>query len=380
MKQSISLISFTIVSIDPLGQGVAYIPEGIVFIPRTLPGEVGLARIWRSKQTVHFAQLVELQQISPLRIIPQCAHYQQCGGCHLQHTTYDHELQLKEKILAHLLRNLYRENIVSIPANNRFFYRNRTQLHYQLAAPKKIGMIGPPPESSIVEIPNCQVVAEEIKNTLSSWYQLTDTRKWEFLIPPKSPTSGHVEIYQHPQRGEIISWNAPYADSGFSQVNNSMNDHLCALVTELASRQQGCIIDLFGGNGNLTARSTNRSVLVVDHGPPPPNLSGHQDFYSLNLYNKNAWEQLNTYQKKWRKKSSPLVLILDPPRSGLKNLLQFTNSMRPSAIIYVSCHPITMARDLASIQTHYYLKKVYLLDLFPASYHFETVVYLETKQ
>ena len=157
-----------------------------------------------------------------------------------------------------------------------------------------------------------------------------------------------------------------------------MNKKLCKIVSQSAQSnfvKSDIIFDLFGGSGNLSKEITSKQCIVIDsYGEGMlVDKDGHQEFIRLNLYSQKASQfmkdKINNY-------SRPSI-ILDPPRSGLKNIDDFfpINS-KVKNIIYVSCNPATLVRDLIKLK-HYKLKQVHLVDLFPCTFHYETVCILE---
>jgi 23S rRNA (uracil1939-C5)-methyltransferase len=359
---------FEIVHMDSLGQGVSKIGSKVTFIPKVLPGETGEAEIQKRKSKVQFGTMTKLATTSSERVPPICPHFAQCPGCHYLHTNYDNELKIKQNTLQFNLKGVLPEGsqINLIRANKRDGHRNRIQLHYDHNK-RKLGFIQRY-SREIIEVPNCIIgtpkVTEHLKQLYhnSSWAQLVSTEH----------SSGHIEIYE--LDGVVkLSVNAPYASGGFSQVNSQMNHQLQRVILESIGPATSGIIDLFGGTGNLT-RELAAPTLVVDNstinnqGLPP-----HQTFMPLNLYKKGSLSKLI----KTINQSSFDTLILDPPRSGYLDLNNLLLSANIDKIIYVSCFFPTMIRDLRPVLNRYQLQTSYLIDLFPSSYHFESIVVLQ---
>lgn len=376
------MIKFKIDHIDFFGQGVSKIDKKITFIPKTLPEEEGTAQVYASKKGVQFAQLVELTKSSPYRIDPTCPHYQQCQGCHFQHTTYEQELAFKETTLKFIIKKLFPHtpnlpvNIIS--AKQRLNYRNRIQLHYD----KKNNSLGFIDKTShqVIAVPNCCLPLAAIGKKLQQLY-LQDS--WQQLVQEEK-TLGHLEIYQQiPTAPPAISINRPYAEAGFSQVNEEVNQKLQKEIGAIIDRQGtspqiDTILDLFGGNGNLVKQIKDRKIYTVDANIPPKMLATSNErhlFISQDLYHLNAIDNLRaTIGKKID------LIIIDPPRSGQKDLLRWVETFLPRALLYVSCNAQTMARDLAGIiELGLHPKELWLIDLFPATHHFETAIFLTKK-
>lgn len=374
-------IDFRIEHIDPLGQGVfkseetdpesGEVKRQVTFIKKTLPGETGTAELISSKKGVRFAKLIEIKQASSERIAPECVHFNLCNGCDYQHTNYDKELEYKKHALTRHLFKFPEVPITIHRAIRRLNYRNRIQLHYD----KKKKLLGLLDEQlQIIPVPNCLVIAPSIAFELRALYA---ENSWLGILA-KEPPTGHIELYakeNDKREGHNVqrSINRQYANGGFTQVNFEMNEKLRDWVQKKAEQvipPKAVVYDLFGGNGNLTAKFRN-PTLVVDKYRTPPEASGHQKFYSCDLYEKTAIKSLiglkiNGFPR-------PNWLVIDPPRSGLKNLHEFLAEFKPDGFIYIACQATSFARDTLPILKNYELQSLELFDLFPSTQHFETI-------
>lgn len=358
-------IPFKIESFDSLGQGVSKVTDKITFIPKTLPGEEGNAELLAQKKGVAFARVINLTQSSPQRTKPECAHYENCPSCHFLHTNYDYEIELKRINLERLFFKLKIPKIEVIKAPKRFAYRNRVQLHYDVRK-KLLGMFNAR-SGQIIPIPNCLIVESEIKPEMDRLYF---ENQWLKKVP-KNSESGHLEIYKT-DSGIKINWNKPYAEGGFTQVFQSMNLVLKEVIqNELKNQPNEQILDLFAGNGNISNELSYSSRLCIDIYPEQPTQN---EFFSQNIYADDALKNVLKIMTKNSFLAS--ILLLDPPRSGLKNLKEWVEQIKPKRIIYVSCDPHTLVRDIGALND-YQISKVFLLDFFPSTFHFESLVFLE---
>ena len=360
-------IPFEITSMDSLGQGVSKLGDKVTFIPKTAPGDKGSAVIMAEKKGVAFARCEELSTKSELRTTPACVHYGKCPSCHFQHVSYSDELIFKKESFKRLFRKLPLPEVELVAAPERFNYRNRIQLHYSLKS-KLLGMRDPM-TSEIIPIPECLIGVPEILKEMGRLYQ---NNAW-IQDAPSAPMEGHVEIYF--KDGEVrTSWNKPYAEGGFTQVYQLMNAKLKALLEqEWRPGGNGEILDLFGGDGNLSQNLPYSKRLCVDIYPH----SKGNEFFGMNLYSKDALKMVQQELKK--RNLTPQNLLIDPPRSGLKDLSSWLLALRPSQVAYVSCDPHTLARDLSAIEG-YSIKKAFLIDFFPSTFHFESMIFLERKE
>jgi 23S rRNA (uracil1939-C5)-methyltransferase len=359
-----SKIPFSITSMDSLGQGVSKVDNKITFIAKTLPGDKGEAEILAQKKGVQFARATSLSEKSPIRIKPDCVHFEQCPSCHYLHTDYDQELGFKKETLEKLFGRLEHPPIEVIGASSRFGYRNRIQLHFDTKV-RKIGMLSAP-TNEIVEIPQCLIALPQILEELKKLYE---NENWLKEVPPKV-TQGHVELYWN--NGEVQkSWNKPYAEGGFTQVFEEMNQKLKVELVKWFDQTRFAhnLLDLFGGNGNLSQALKYQGRVCIDIYPYPKS----QEFISQHLY---APDALKNVKKELQKRGfKPETIILDPPRSGLKDLNDWLNEFGPERVAYVSCDPHTLIRDLKTL-AGYQIERILLLDFFPSTFHYETVAFL----
>jgi 23S rRNA (uracil1939-C5)-methyltransferase len=369
------MVEFLIDHLDPLGQGVSRRIDDkkksiITFIPKTLPGEQGSAKVIKSSKGVEFAALDELRKKSHQRIDPECPHYARCSGCDYQHVSYDDELAYKKSALLFLLRSidLGEIQIELIASPNRFSYRNRVQFHYRH---KYLGLIDVN-ENNVMEVPGCRLMSRKVKNEIDKLYV---DKNWA----EEHIGHGHVEIYE---KDDLVSvaWNQPYADGGFTQVNSEMNAQMKGWIrNRFSSVEYSSIVDLFSGDGNLSDTlllSNDVHRVMVDSYKGDQKSNKNTLFFRQDLYHKDALDQF-LIRCKFKNVD---ILLLDPPRKGFSALTEWYKKLMPKYLIYISCNPATLARDLKDLmQSNKKLKidKVVLLDMFPATRHFETLVVLE---
>lgn len=364
-------IDFLIDSIDPLGQGVSKISDKITFIDKVLPGETGKAEVWRENSKVRFAKLTHLEseKLSIERIAPECGVYDKCYNCTFLHCNYDFEVETKRQNFQRMLQFLFKNiHVKAIKAPERFNYRNRVQLHYDLKK-NSIGYNSPITEG-FVSAENCLLPIAEVSQKIKELYK---NESWKSYIDKNSPKNGHIEIYLKDQNLRIAA-NRPYADGGFTQVNAAMNQKLLELVTQLLQQfSPKRVIDLFGGQGNLTSCYEKGEIEIVDSFPVNPSiLKPWQHFSQVNLYKDFEY-------KSWLNKEKQCdFLICDPPRSGVKQLEEIVSILKPKWILYVSCNSQTMIRDIRPLEK-YELTEAILLDLFPGTHHFESVTFFTRK-
>lgn len=365
-KQEATKIDFHIEKMDGLGQGVSRDQGKVAFIAKSLPGESGTARVFRRSKGVAFAQIDKLQQAADNRIEPACPHFNDCPACHLLHTDYDSELLYKEQALAGLFRNLNlpEQGITVMPAPQRLHYRNRLQLHYRH---KYIGMVDGLSDQ-IVEIPDCQIIRAELQPAFDALY---NDKSWS----KEHTGGGHVELYW--RDGEVsVQWDSPYAHGGFTQVYQQMNDQLCDTVQHwLKDQSFDSLLDLFSGKGNLSnaiMRGREESRMMVDYSPD----GDDEHFTNVDLFDEDA---LRRFQRRSKLKQFDMFIV-DPPRKGFPLIADWVKRYKPKKMAYVSCNAATLVRDLESLSKagiKYRLQQLLMMDLFPGTYHYETLVFID---
>ncbi len=249
-------------------------------------------------------------------------------------------------------------------APKRLGYRNRIQLHYR---GKTIGLIDGL-SNEIIEIPACKVIRDELRPAIEDLYS---DRSWS----AEHPGSGHCELYYN--RGDLsVQWDKPYAYGGFSQVFDAMNTALRNTVFDYLQRMEfTSVLELFVGDGNLSRLPVHENKVQcvrVDNSP----INKDENFIRMDLFAPSA---LCDFQAKCKQRHFD-VLLLDPPRKGFTALYQWVKTFKPKKLIYVSCNLATLVRDLSSLEGKFVIEDLVLIDLFPSTHHFETVVLISIRR
>lgn len=361
-------IDFKIEHIDPLGQGVSKQGNTISFVAGTLPGESGVATVYKQAKGVQFARLKDLQETAGNRVEPDCPHFDQCPGCQFLHTDYASELGYKKATLERYLGPLgvAGESIEVIAAPRRLGYRNRVQLHYRH---KYIGMLDSV-SNEILEVPHCKIMRQELQEAFTQLY------RGDWI--PEHPGHGHCELY-FKSGGVSLSWDENYAQGGFSQVYEEMNQLLQSRVQiQLEELEVKRLLDIFSGSGNLSNgfASSGGERVMIDNYLDPAASPVPENFYQMDLYAEPTLPNFirrigGTYFD---------TLLIDPPRRGFPGLDSWVKKIKPRHLLYVSCNPASLARDLRELSMRFRFKSVQLLDMFPATAHFETLVVFQMRQ
>ncbi|MBI3544238.1 MAG: class I SAM-dependent RNA methyltransferase [Deltaproteobacteria bacterium] len=350
----------------------------VVFVRGAAPGEQVSAKLTKNNKSYWEAELVEVLERSPKRAEPPCPVFGRCGGCQWQHLSYESQLEAKAEILVHQLARTtkideaeLRTKLTTHAAPSPLGYRARLQVH---GDKKGIGYFA---ESShkIVHTERCPIAHPKIQ---AAWTEFVTKRP---LAEMASATGQYKIEWSVTDTGQVSeAVNRKHGAFGFTQVNPEQNTVLAGIVAELAGSGD-VLLDLFGGDGNLTNALTGKFARIVsvdsfNEGEDPTSLGG--PLASGRTFVKERVEDF-LVEKRWLDwgVERPDCIIADPPRNGLREAAGRTAGLQAPRIILVSCDPSTLARDLTAFtSSRYRIGRIHLIDMFPQTYHMETVVEL----
>jgi len=369
-------ISLTIHDIAFGGEGVGRIDDFVVFVPFVIVGETVEVEITEVKKNFARAKLLRVEKSSPERVEPECRYFTQCGGCQYQHIAYATQLRLKHKQISDLFERVGKipaDKIAPvIPSPQSYGYRNRIMIRSQWNGPAKKLVIGfiRADNNFVEDIEECKIaepaISEQIKQVRAN--------------PP--PKGGIKIVLRIPPEG----WDVP--PDSFFQNNFFLLPKLVETVRDfLKSSDAKHLVDLYCGVGffGIELADLVESFVGVEYDrlaikAAQRNLVNGKisngEFISATVE-----EVLPELLKKFS--SEKTAVILDPPRKGcLPETLGLLRETRPAQVIYVSCHPATMARDLNILCADgvFELARVQPLDMFPQTQHVECVADLRAGQ
>ena len=370
-KKSVELPETELVveSLTNSGDGLGRIDDRVVFVPFTAPGDKVRIKIKQRKKTYAIAEVVEILEPSPARVSPKCAYFQQCGGCQWQHIPYQDQLNAKTEQLRDTLmrigglpRDLVIEPIVA--SDKPYGYRNRIQgdiragkFHYKW-----------PKSDQRLPIARCDIADERINEFLQEDLTQIDAGKVELAIVDETV----VVLRVNEQNSTEL---------GFRQINtqisNCLTDKILAAVEQSGTNN---IVDLYCGRGtwsvDIATRHPDKQIIGVDSSADNIQLA-KEAAHQQNLRNVN-FQQAKVEKVLTKLSLQESLCIVDPPRAGLDTtVIDALTTQSPAQIIYVSCHPATLARDLQKLtQSEYKINTLQPLDMFPQTAHLECFVYL----
>ena len=348
----------------------------VVFVPFVLVDEVVEVEITEVKKNFARAKLLRVVQPSPERVVPECRYFGQCGGCQYQHVGYAAQLRLKHKQIADLFQRIggFEQARVApvIPSPRPYGYRNRIMIRSQWNKPEQklnIGFVRW--DCGLVEdIEECKIAEPALNEEI---------RRVRAHPPPK----GGIKIVL---RMSPENWDVP--PDSFFQNNLSLLPKLVETVRGFL-RHSGIrqLVDLYCGVGffGIELADAVESFVGVEYDQRAIQ-SARRNAAARNISNGEfIASTVEAALPEVLKKFSPeqTAVLLDPPRKGCwPQTLQLLREMKPAQVIYVSCHPATMARDLNILcgNSVFELARVQPLDMFPQTQHVECVADLRAAQ
>lgn len=400
-----------------------------MFIPFVLPGEEVEASPFEEKPGFVRARLERVLTPSPRRVAAKCPYFLRCGGCHYQHTDYEYQLEIKADILKENLRRIAKLELVhelKIHASSPWNYRNRTRMKLQAVPEFAIGYYELN-SHDLLPVEECPISSPLINRAIAGCWQLgkagqigNEIQEIEFFanaadtellvalyggdglhattvektaehLKNALPQVAGVAVFRGRERGGVepemlatvgegaLTYETAHAayrvSAGtFFQVNRYLIDELADIVT--AGQSGGTALDLYSGVSlfsTVLARNFQR-VIAVEASP-----TSHADLrYNSPANVKAVRAMAEQYLKNVSGKLQPDLVVVDPPRNGLgESVIHSLVTLGAPRVTYVSCDPATLSRDLGRLlKAGYRVQQAHLVDLFPQTYHLESVFHL----
>ncbi len=417
------------------GEGLARLPADeqgpgkTVFVPFVLEGEEVEAKLIEQKPGFARASLEHVEIASPDRVQPGCAYFQRCGGCHYQHTSYEHQLKIKAEILRETLRRTAKVELpceLQVHPSPEWGYRNRTRLKVQSAPEFALGYYQPR-SHKLLPVEKCPISSPLINRAMAAvWARgragdfpspvrelelFTDHADEILLIEaycePRTsqkdaevaaekltsiiPEAKGAAVFELPPANQFVdpkklaafgkttivygTKRASYRVSAaaFFQANRFLVDELVNAVIGSASGQLA--LDLYAGVGlfSVPLQQSFAQVIAVE--------ASQTSFADLRQNVGQEVKAVRATTAQYLDQASgikPDLVVADPPRGGLgENVVRSLAKLSAPRMTYVSCDPSTLARDLRTLLgLGYRIDGAHLIDLFPQTYHIESVFHL----
>jgi tRNA/tmRNA/rRNA uracil-C5-methylase (TrmA/RlmC/RlmD family) len=368
-------ITLTIHDLAFGGEGVGRIDEFVVFVPFVITGETVTAVITEVKKNFARAKLVRVVTPAPERIAPECRYFGACGGCQYQHIDYAAQLRYKHKQIADLFERVGKISPDKVqpvlPCPSPYGYRNRIMIRSQWNGPAKRLVIGfiRGDNNFVEDIEECKISEPALNEQIRA-------------VRANPPPKGGIKVVL---RVQPENWAVP--ESSFFQNNFFLLPKLVETVRAfLQAGGSRLLIDLYCGVGFFGIEAADVVDLFI---------GVEYDQLAIKAARQNATvrgiangefvtAKVEEVLPELLKKFSPekTSVILDPPRKGCwPETLELLRQTRPAQVIYVSCHPATMARDLNILCADgvFELSCVQPLDMFPQTQHVECVADLRRR-
>lgn len=389
----------TIIDMDHQGRGISKVNNKVVFIPNTLIGEIVNIKITNSKKNYDEAEVINFLKKSEKRIEPKCSY--DCGGCDLLHLSYDDQIRYKQNKVEEIIKKFTGLDLTInplIPCDDIYYYRNKVTFHVD----NEIGLFKKK-SNEIIPIKECLLADKRINdilnklrnynlNTVENIVVRASSSETMIFYSGKIPDIESLDVSTIIEDDKVLKGNGYIIEDlnglkfiispkSFFQVNTKQTIKLYDKVREFASLTgDEKVLDLYCGTGTIGLYLSDKASCVLG-------VELNED--AINDANKN--KELNNISnasfiagdaKDVIKKTNfkPDVIVVDPPRSGLfKGMVSDIVSFNAKRIVYVSCDPVTLARDLKELNAYYEIVEIQPVDLFPNTHHIENVVILKEK-
>ena len=394
------LMRISVKRMDHLGRGIGYNEGKIIFIPKAIPGDVVDIEITNSYKKYDIGKIIEIIEPSNERIDVGCSYYYECGGCHISNLKYFNQVNFKKDKVIDIFKRYLNKEIVPrvISSEKDFEYRNK--ITYQVEN-GKIGLVDI--NNNFIEIDKCLLVSDRV-NKLLSILKKEDLSKTIKIVIRECDNglilsiTGDIkidnlineclEIYINGKKkyskeeGYLYIGNLKYrvSDKSFFQINTSNICHLYDEVIrygEFTGNER--VVDLYCGVGSISLYISKyvKSVLGIEIVKEAIDDANYNK--KINKID-NAIFICSDVAKIIDDKIECDTLIVDPPRAGLdKHTKSVINNSNIKKVIYVSCDPMTLVRDLKDLDM-YNLEKISIVDMFPQTCHVESVCVLERRR
>ncbi len=375
------------------GDGLARAEGEVMLMPFVLPGELVEVEREPKRSGIARGRVRQVLRESPDRVAPPCPYFTRCGGCHYQHASYAAQLAAKRSILAETLaRTGHIEALpeIEVTSGEPWAYRNRIQLHFEN------GKLGYREMRSrkLQAIEKCPISSPKLNECIGALNRMVRERRWPDFLQTAEFFTNETDVQMNvletgrPLAQRFFDWCAveiPGLATGvieydgyrvgygsFFQVNRFLADPLVRAVIGDARGESA--LDLYSGVGFFSiplARVFDR-VTAVESGVGAARdleFNAKRAGVSIDAHSENVDLFLRSLSR------APDLVIADPPRTGLgKQVVRHLAELKPREIVVVSCDPATLARDAQGLlAAGYSLDRLTLIDLFPQTYHIETI-------
>ncbi len=378
------------------GNGLARTADGVIFIPYSLPGEKIIVNIIKKKKDYSFGEIESILEPSPWRIAPPCKYYYSCGGCQLQHAKYSKQLDIKYEIAKELFGGICQNIHYPIASEKEFNYRNKVIFRSEN---QRVGLLKEK-SHQVVDIESCMIADKKINYCYGFLREKLKESSNEITVRVSDQSQLQINLDRSINIDRIAvneidslyingylekGWkyisnkgfgiDIPLFPDSFFQVNY---DVTVKMKNILQTKVKGnVLLDAYCGVGifSFLLKDNFNKTIGVD--------ISKQNIKNANIIKKkNSIENSEFYTAKVRNMLDQFekadCIILDPPRKGLsEKVKERLIETKNDNVIYISCFASTLKRDLMELSQSYTVEELFIMDMFPQTYHFENIAFLK---
>ncbi|MCZ9888346.1 class I SAM-dependent RNA methyltransferase [Brachyspira hyodysenteriae] len=386
------------------GYGIAKDENGkVIFIPHSVEGDILDITITKESKKFSYASINKIIESSQFRINPKCKYAGICGGCLFNHIEYNKQLDTKKNVVLNAIRNIDFNNDIKMIYGENINYRLRVNM---IADNGRIGFYRFK-SNDFVNIDECVILKESLfdkiknfasENNITGNIYSIENNNNEALAFIELNKKINIKCFEKYFKGITVKHNKniksygsdtilyktkygniPIGHKTFFQSNLYLLDDFQYNVIKYLSDNDSSIVELYAGSGFFTSALENKIK----------SCNNHYKFIASEI-NKDSVLIANKYDLKIKNEDALITLknidydidalILDPSREGMnKNVVEEIIRIKPKKIIYVSCDPMTFARDINLLKEYYNLSDLNIIDMFADTYHIELISFLEYK-
>lgn len=409
-------MSYKIERLDHQGRGITYINGKIAFVKDTLPGEEIELKIIKENSKLIEAEPTSFLKESQLRVKELCPYYKECGGCNLLHMSYEEQIKYKQSKIVDVMKkyaDINSEVIKQIvPCDRQFHYRNKVTLKVK----EKLGYFKEK-TYELIPIEKCLLVNDKINEIIKILNGYTDLSSIKEVVI-KSFTDKETMLIIYLQEDEInenlLDYLSKHVDNiivydnnkkmikrigksniiarlmkkqfkiganSFFQVNMDQTLKIYDKIADYLSKiEDSTVLDLYCGVGSIGLYSVSNYAKLIGVEIVPEAIENAKTNAELNSMENTKFLVGDTKTILMHSNYKADTIIVDPPRAGLdKSVIEDIKKINPNMLIYLSCDPITLARDLKLLSDLYDVEELIPYDMFPNTHHVETLVKLTKK-
>lgn len=392
-----------IIDYDHQGRGIAKIDNKVIFIPKVKVGEEVSIDIVKNKKRYSIGK-----RCNPIKV-KYCPYYQTCGGCQIGHLTYDEQLEFKKNTVKNIFSKYTNYNLdtLEIIPTKCYNYRNKVTYHIK---EDKLGYYEEE-SNNLISIDKCNLLDSNIITLTASLNSFIKVHKKLTMAIIKSLDGKLMLILEGKEDKEfikeffsslvsslyyndelisgesflmieVLSKKFMVRKDSFFQVNKEGISLIYKEVIDLVKNlNSNTIYDLYCGTGTISLLVSDYAKKVIGIEVVEDAVRDAKNNAKLNNVTNTEFHLGDVSKIINKLKFVPDTIILDPPRSGIsKDLIEFLLSLKAKNIIYVSCNPLTLARDINLLDGCYKLKSIKLVDEFPNTYHLESITLLTLRK